>query len=300
MNRDEAIALLYSEDSDLRLAAARHLAQTATVNDRRLIAKALRDETESWTREALKTAMERTKAGVEPVGNFTTIEAQEAESDESHSRDVEEMLRVVLHEIENVVGRIRARVSEELQNFKGSETERQFNKLDSRIEAIRQFGHASRIPSTRQFDLGELIRRLVDDERENAQIFLDGPDTLLVSSDRGKVLIAVTMGLRNAIESTIEAADNGDENEICISWGEADKYFWISITDEGVGFEHNAENLMEHGFTTKSRTEHSGIGLTIAQKAVTSLGGHLYLFNKVGRGASFNIEIPLNLKGTET
>jgi signal transduction histidine kinase len=299
MNTVEAIALLSSEDSDRRLAAARHLAQNATVSDRRLIAKALRVETESWTREALKSALERTKVGVKPVDNPARIEDQEAQSEKSYDRAVEEMLRVVLHEIENVVGRIRARVSKELQDFKGSETERQFNKLDSRIDAIRQFGHATRSSSTMQFDLGELIRRLVEDERESATIFLDGPEELLVSSDRGKVLIAVTMGLRNAVESTIEVADIAGENNVCISWGVADKYFWISITDEGVGFEHNTEKLMEHGFTTKSRTEHSGIGLAIAKKAVSSLGGHLYLFNKEGRGASFNIEIPLNLDGTQ-
>ncbi len=66
----------------------------------------------------------------------------------------------------------------------------------------------------------------------------------------------------------------------------------IIVTDSGPGLpEHVKENLYQPFVTTK-QNGHSGLGLSIVQKAVTDIGGKLFCSSRQSEGTTFTIYLP--------
>lgn len=105
---------------------------------------------------------------------------------------------------------------------------------------------------------------------------------------------AMPEGGKIKIESTIsQITDNRTKN---YEWVKEDKFFTISIEDNGIGMNQDTlDNLFEPFFTTKPIEQGTGLGLSSAFDIVKSHGGFIEIFSELGKGSKFFIHIPITI-----
>jgi two-component system NtrC family sensor kinase len=68
----------------------------------------------------------------------------------------------------------------------------------------------------------------------------------------------------------------------------------VAFEDNGPGVaEHNLKGIFDPFFTTKDVGEGTGLGLSICYGIMQEHGGHLYVKNRPGKGATFVVELPV-------
>ena len=140
-----------------------------------------------------------------------------------------------------------------------------------------------------------LIHGLVDDIKD--YIFNIHPSALIDF----KVLcpenlqVAANLSFRHAIINIIENGIRAAKTEIIVTFqfaNESNTHLEISIKDDGEGIPTSVMENMGEPFKS-TRKESMGLGIFLANAAVTRLGGKIEMFNlKVG-GALTLIKIPL-------
>jgi len=81
---------------------------------------------------------------------------------------------------------------------------------------------------------------------------------------------------------------------------EPGRYVRISVTDTGVGMdEKTLQRVFEPFFTTRDKSQGSGLGLTSAYSIVRNHGGFISVYSEVGIGSTFNIYLPASDKTVE-
>lgn len=69
----------------------------------------------------------------------------------------------------------------------------------------------------------------------------------------------------------------------------------VSFTDDGPGIpEEDLGHLFDPFFTTKGSGKGTGLGLSICHGIITGHGGRIYAEGKLGTGATFVVELPIN------
>ena len=73
----------------------------------------------------------------------------------------------------------------------------------------------------------------------------------------------------------------------------------ISVSDNGIGIaQENFTRIFEHGYTTK--TDGHGFGLHSGVLAAREMGGSLTVHSDgIGRGATFALELPCEIPGSD-
>ena len=80
--------------------------------------------------------------------------------------------------------------------------------------------------------------------------------------------------------------------QLTVQAGTSRKNLNLTITDQGVGISpEDISRIFEPYFTTK--TNGSGLGLSIARRIVEAHGGDLSVTSEVGRGSSFHVTLPI-------
>lgn len=99
----------------------------------------------------------------------------------------------------------------------------------------------------------------------------------------------------NLLKNAVEAFANVEQQEkeiACVTWFEQGKVI-LEIRDNAGGIKNEiAAKLFEPFFSTKEAGKGMGLGLTIAQAIVLSLGGHLRACTNERGGATFRVELP--------
>jgi len=121
-------------------------------------------------------------------------------------------------------------------------------------------------------------------------------DPVSVKLDSGLFEQALINFVKNGIESSQERLGEQFEEEIkhkpcvSISWRISKALFIIKVVDNGHGI-GNSENIFTPFYTTKS--EGSGVGLTISKQIIESHNGHLDLQNRPkGHGSILTVTLP--------
>jgi len=71
------------------------------------------------------------------------------------------------------------------------------------------------------------------------------------------------------------------------------KYIKVSVEDTGSGIDKEIlPHIFEPFFTTKSKTNGSGLGLTLVHNAVKEHHGHINVTTKHGEGTKFDLYFP--------
>jgi len=97
--------------------------------------------------------------------------------------------------------------------------------------------------------------------------------------------------VNNAFEAVRECQK--DEKRVSLFLTDLGKELIIEVEDNGVGMEPRVQDqIFKPGFSTKKTSSNSGIGLSLAQKAIHDLGGYLTFSSTMGEGTIFTVAIP--------
>ncbi len=113
------------------------------------------------------------------------------------------------------------------------------------------------------------------------------------ASEIGVNRLELEMVISNVILNAIESMEKNG-GHLDISTEISDRFFTISIKDSGDGIKkENQEYIFEPFFSTKPEVEGAGLGLSVAYGAMKSLGGSITFSSEEGKGALFQIQIPI-------
>ncbi len=102
----------------------------------------------------------------------------------------------------------------------------------------------------------------------------------------------------NAEHFMIEAHNRGT---LTITTERTGDIIKASFSDDGPGIaEENMGHLFDPFFTTKEIGKGTGLGLSICHGIVTEHGGRIYAEGELGKGATFIVELPINIDGEGT
>jgi signal transduction histidine kinase len=288
MNPSDPWSILESGTSAERLQAARHLGTIGDANHLGRMLQIRSTEKDSWVRRALDNSIEQLRrSGVPiPATSIWTSDTTKTEIDDIRAVVTQKISRTLIHEARPLVADIiLAARSELVAHYETSATAAAANRLNEFLDTILSLNDASKSPVSIEFDLAGLISDHVHDKGYDVRnVRATRQDSVVVLGDPGLVRLALDNAIRNAIEAT---EPGGAQIVVNCAGSESDA--WIVILDEGGGLPSDFPNAFDPGTTTKSKDEHFGLGLAIADQAVRSLGGTIRLAPRDPRGTSCEI-----------
>jgi signal transduction histidine kinase len=170
----------------------------------------------------------------------------------------------------------------------------QNNRAASAIQEVMIFAR-QRIDGSSRTNLREIANRSVALRsfaigRARLSIALDAPPTgrFLVNGNAGLLQLAVL----NLIVNAEQALAGQQGGAIRVALEEAPGYVVLRVSDNGPGVERTtADDLFTTFFTTRSREEASGLGLSVAKLVAEQCGGTLALEDRTP-GATFTMQLP--------
>lgn len=123
-----------------------------------------------------------------------------------------------------------------------------------------------------------------------------------IVSDRLPALAAAPADMVLLLRSLIDNAIRHNDAPVRVSVEAcAEPNAWrLCVRDDGAGLKPEEANRIFLPFRRLARREHCvGLGLAIARKIVTQLGGKIWCESRPGQGAAFFISVPMNDLGAE-
>lgn len=295
MDKKNAEELLKSISPHTRLHAARYFSRFASSQDAEILRHALGKEKIPWIREALRKAIDLSSTAsflgdARPKSEVTMSEQSNEISDEIYAEATQEISRSFVHELEPILGKMRLYAEKEIPDYSCSRTKQELDRLESLLVAIDSLNRAASSPVMTEIDLAATLEIMIDSQATGAvKIEKIGPAPLVALCDRALIEIAVSNGLRNAVEAT-STVDTLPRKGVVVTWGETERDYWISIIDNGCGLPRGLDRVFDIGSSTK--TGHLGMGLALARRAARSLRGDVTLSPRSEGGARYEIRWP--------
>jgi C4-dicarboxylate-specific signal transduction histidine kinase len=170
----------------------------------------------------------------------------------------------------------------------GHEARRMHNIVNGLLRFARQSN-----PGTRVADLAGSIRDVLQLREYHLRKFgiqlnlnLEGglPQLAVSDDDLKQVLL-------NILNNAIDAVENSETREICISAARQGGRVAIHIEDTGAGF-RDLNRAFDPFYSTKPVGKGTGLGLSVCYGIIQQAGGEMTLANGQQHGASVVIEIP--------
>lgn len=260
------------------------MARTATGEDEDLLRECLRTERVQWVRDALRAALAR----IELVANSDAHEVTYVELEsEVNARATVEVTGQMLHELEPLIGVLRARLISEWPDFPASKSETSVTHLEEFLDVMTDLHAAAQVPVLRDVELRSLLREVARefDLPDGRRIDTTGPELRVVTDPRF-VRLLVRNGLRNAIEAVDHSTGS-----VVLTWGRAREGFFVSVIDNGVGVPKDFSlDRLPAGTSTKQG--HLGMGLSLVRQVAESLGGTVDLMARDDGGARLELRCP--------
>jgi signal transduction histidine kinase len=290
MDRSEALQLLPATITDDRLRAARNLARTSIAADLGTLQSALVRETNKWVKNALTEAISSLSIGPKLALSSSTSETDETRIlEQTYAQGVEETTKGLLHEIRPILGRLDVYAAKEFENYKSSQTKKEWLRLKDLLAAIDTLSQVAASPPYSEFDLAEAIAVVAASSKvePSTNIQFIGPKPMVLVGAKSYLELILDNAIRNAIEASTAI---GTKEPVVITWGFTDVDYWIAVLDSGKGLPAVRENIFDVGTTTKEG--HLGMGLALAFRASASLNGKIELLGREGAGARFEFRWP--------
>lgn len=133
------------------------------------------------------------------------------------------------------------------------------------------------------------------DKKELKLVFEDHPPELAVNTDKSALRNIIQSFISNAIEYTLPGG------KIDVAVQKKDDKFMIQVKDTGIGIPKAEQSSIFQKFTRASnaklyKTDGTGIGLYIAERSASHLGGKTWFESEENKGSTFYVELPLELK----
>ncbi len=179
------------------------------------------------------------------------------------------------------------------------------NNLRRAAGLVKSFKEVSVDQSTevkRKFDLIAYINDVINSlknsiNRHNVEVNIYGDQKIEIESYAGVYAQIITNLVINSIQHGFEGMKRG---RIDLAVKSVKSKIIIKYQDNGRGIsEEIIEKIFDPFYTTKRGKGNTGLGLHIVYNLITQkLGGEINTENQQGKGATFNIELPAELKET--
>ncbi len=214
-----------------------------------------------------------------------------------------EMAKQVAHEVKNPLTPMKLTI----QNF-----ERKFDPNDPKIHdkvkhmsktmvdqidlvatVANAFSQFAQLPEKNNevFDLNKEIRNIINIFSDEKIYFHSNKEKIMIEMDK----IYLSRIITNLVSNARQASDDERENIINVDVEQIQKRIVITVEDKGVGIlEDYYGRIFEPNFTSKSSG--MGLGLTMVRKMIEDYKGEISVKSEVGKGSTFTILLPNNLK----
>lgn len=152
------------------------------------------------------------------------------------------------------------------------------NQMDQSVNELRRIARNMMPESLLYMGLEASLQDLCN-AMAHPQLQIDFQASHLRMDYNQSFLIAV---YRIVQELLTNAVKHSDASQIWVQCAEADGHFYITVEDNGKGFDPHGED-----------TKREGIGLSNIRNRVEILNGHLEVDAAIGKGASFHIQFKL-------
>jgi signal transduction histidine kinase len=142
--------------------------------------------------------------------------------------------------------------------------------------------------------LEQILKRLGPiAKKRNIELIYESFRPVIADVDEVKLSLAITNLIENAIKYNME------DGWVRVSLNADHKYFFIKVSDSGVGIPEDAQDFIFERFyrVDKARSRETGgtgLGLAITKNAIQMHRGAIKVYSKMGEGTTFNVRIPLN------
>ena len=228
MTPQQVKALLSSKRSADRRLAGREITANPKLVSRAVLEAAWHNKTVPQIRNQFAAALGALDAKKRPVGEPPAKQAK-AIYDEAFLRAMRTVTQSVLHQLSPLIGDIEQAATAEIGDFEASNTKTRIGQIKLHADAIAKLYNAAKPAMIEEFDLAAIIRNCLphDLDHQRCEISFAGPAPLMAQGDPSLITIAVTNGLRNAIEACLPVAADEQKPHIVINW---------NATDEIIGF----------------------------------------------------------------
>ncbi len=153
-----------------------------------------------------------------------------------------------------------------------------------------------------RLDNAEFVRMDIHEPIERALVLLRAKFKHIVNFHKNFGTVAEIEGLPGPISQVMinlinnagqaVSSKNGD---VWIQTSQANGEVVVSVKDNGEGIpDEIRDKIFEAGFTTKTDTEGTGLGLTIVQEIMRRHGGRVELRSDKGHGSEFTLSFPID------
>lgn len=130
-------------------------------------------------------------------------------------------------------------------------------------------------------------------QKQNIEIIYESFRPVIAEVDEVKLSLAVSNLIENAIKYNVE------DGWVRVSLNADHKYFFIKVSDSGIGIPEEAQDSIFERFyrVDKARSRETGgtgLGLAITKNVIQMHHGAVKVYSKEGEGSTFNVRIPLN------
>lgn len=172
-------------------------------------------------------------------------------------------------------------------------------RIDRIVQNMRQLNVAK--ADIRKHSIHELLdeaKNIMADWADQLNVKMElnlNADYDLADVDSDEIIQALTNIIRNSLQA-IKEKPNADNEKIIITTSNNNNQLVVSIKDTGVGIDYEHQKyLFEKQFTTKSKSEGTGIGLGISRRFIRQFHGDIELVKSApGQGCEFEISLPLS------
>ena len=128
--------------------------------------------------------------------------------------------------------------------------------------------------------------------KRNIELILEGFRPVDAEIDETKLSLAISNLVENAIKY------NKDEGWVRVSLNADHKYFYVTVTDSGLGIpEESIDHIFERFYRVdkshSTEIEGTGLGLAITRSAIMMHHGAIRVKSQVGEETTFSVRIPL-------
>jgi signal transduction histidine kinase len=142
--------------------------------------------------------------------------------------------------------------------------------------------------------LEQILKRLSPiAKKNNIELIYESFRPVVAEVDEVKLSLAITNLIENAIKYNVT------DGWVRVSLNADHKYFFIKVSDSGIGIPEEAQDYIFERFyrVDKARSRESGgtgLGLAITKNVIQMHRGAIKVYSKEGEGTTFNVRIPLN------
>jgi signal transduction histidine kinase len=166
----------------------------------------------------------------------------------------------------------------------------EIGRLAKAIDALMRFMRPEQL-KREDLAVNDLLREVGSQvTRPNVRVEYQLDNSLpLIKADRD----LLSEALRNVVNNGVEAMPQGGVMTLSSGRCNGDEMVQIGIKDSGIGIKpEDVERIFNLYFTTKEGG--TGLGLTLALRAVDLHGGSVDVESKTGAGTTFRIQLPAN------